>query len=146
MNAQVAVAAAVAGIGAYTYYRNTNKPVFATFGPRKLELQSAELINHNTKRLRFALPDASQPSGLALTSALVAFSFPNGGWVPAPRPYTPTSDIGTYDPTFSLTPGTPSTPTFAWVLLTVSPQINPGLSSSWLSSIPAARAAVISTP
>ncbi|KAK3317998.1 ferredoxin reductase-like protein [Apodospora peruviana] len=97
MSTQVAVAAAVAGIGAYAFYRRSastetaGKPIFSTFGFHSLKLHSSELINHNTKKLRFELPDPSQPSGLSLTSALLTISFPNGGWKPCIRPYTPTN-------------------------------------------------------
>jgi cytochrome-b5 reductase len=93
----VAVAAAVAGIGAYAWYLRSSapsdKPVFSSFGFQTLRLDSAELINHNTKKLRFELPDSSKPSGLSLTSALLTISFPNGRWLPVLRPYTPTNDL-----------------------------------------------------
>lgn len=101
MSTQVAVAAAIAGIGVYALYLRRNsaqdksgKPVFSSFGFRSLRLHSTELINHNTKKLRFELPDASQPSGLSLTSALLTVSFPNGGWLPVLRPYTPVNELG----------------------------------------------------
>ncbi|KAK4121677.1 ferredoxin reductase-like protein [Parathielavia appendiculata] len=99
MGTQVALAAAVAGIGAYAWYwrsSNTNKPdkpIFSSFGFHTLRLDSTELINHNTKKLRFELPDASKPSGLSLTSALLTISFPNGRWLPVLRPYTPVNDL-----------------------------------------------------
>jgi len=102
MSTQVAIAAAVAGIGAYALYmrRNaapqTGKPIFGSFGFHSLKLHSSELINHNTKKLRFELPDASQPSGLSLSSALLSVSFPNGRWLPVLRPYTPTNDLGQF--------------------------------------------------
>ncbi|KAH6884563.1 hypothetical protein B0T10DRAFT_445286 [Thelonectria olida] len=56
-----------------------------------LPLESSESVNHNTKRLRFKLPQDDAISGLPLTSALLTVSFPKGGWVPVPRPYTPVS-------------------------------------------------------
>ncbi|KAK1759208.1 NADH-cytochrome b5 reductase 2 [Echria macrotheca] len=100
MSTQVAVAAAVAGIGVYALYlrrssasAQTGKPIFGSFGFHSLKLHSSELINHNTKKLRFELPDASQPSGLSLSSALLTVSFPNGRWLPVLRPYTPTNDL-----------------------------------------------------
>ncbi|KAL2177079.1 uncharacterized protein P884DRAFT_201457 [Thermothelomyces heterothallicus CBS 202.75] len=98
MGTQIAITAAVAGIGAYAWYlrrSNTNgdKPVFRSFGFHTLRLESAELINHNTKKLRFNLPDKSKPSGLSLTSALLTMSFPNGRWLPVLRPYTPVNDL-----------------------------------------------------
>lgn len=98
MGTQVAFAAAVAGIGAYAWYLRSSKiqsdkPVFSSFGFHTLRLDSTELINHNTKKLRFELPDAGKPSGLSLTSALLTISFPNGRWLPVLRPYTPVSDL-----------------------------------------------------
>ena len=109
MGTQVAIAAAVAGIGAYAWYLRSNstpsdKPVFSSFGFRTLRLDSTELINHNTKKLRFELPDASKPSGLSLTSALLTVSFPNGRWIPVLRPYTPVNDLS------ALVPSKPPTP------------------------------------
>jgi cytochrome-b5 reductase len=103
MSTQVAVAAAVAGIGAYTWYSRSNstksdKPVFSSFGFHTLRLDSTELINHNTKKLRFELPDASKPSGLSLTSALLTISLPNGRWLPVIRPYTPVNDLSMHPP------------------------------------------------
>ncbi|KAI5459168.1 oxidoreductase NAD-binding domain-containing protein [Mariannaea sp. PMI_226] len=56
-----------------------------------LPLESSKLVNHNTKRLRFRLPQDDAISGRPLASALLTVSWPNGGWVPVPRPYTPVS-------------------------------------------------------
>ncbi|KAH6991195.1 oxidoreductase NAD-binding domain-containing protein [Ilyonectria sp. MPI-CAGE-AT-0026] len=56
-----------------------------------LPLESSEAVNHNTKRLRFKLPQEDAVSGLTLTSALLTVSWPKGSWVPVPRPYTPVS-------------------------------------------------------
>ncbi|KAK7404018.1 hypothetical protein QQX98_010189 [Neonectria punicea] len=56
-----------------------------------LPLESSEDVNHNTKRLRFRLPQADAVSGLTLTSALLTVSWPKGSWLPVPRPYTPVS-------------------------------------------------------
>ncbi|KAM5375380.1 hypothetical protein ACJZ2D_005941 [Fusarium nematophilum] len=50
-----------------------------------LPLESSELVNHNTKRLRFKLPQET-----AIT-ALLTLSWPEGRWLPVPRPYTPVS-------------------------------------------------------
>jgi cytochrome-b5 reductase len=106
---QVAVAAAVAGIGAYAWYLRSNNtssdkpPIFSSFGFHTLRLDSTELINHNTKKLRFALPDASKPSGLPLTSALLTVSFPSGRWLPVLRPYTPVNDLSMH-PIYFLLP------------------------------------------
>ncbi|KAK0621689.1 hypothetical protein B0T17DRAFT_494607 [Bombardia bombarda] len=95
MSTQVVVAAALASIGAYAFYtRNySGKPVFKSLGFHSLRLHSSELVSHNVKRLRFELPDANTPAGLPLTSALLTFSFPNGGWKPVLRPYTPVNDL-----------------------------------------------------
>lgn len=100
MTTPVAIAAAVAGIGAYALYMNrsssssqTAKEPFSSFGFHQLRLKSSESINHNTKRLRFELPDPNVKSGLSLTSAVLTISFPNGGWIPCVRPYTPTNDL-----------------------------------------------------
>ncbi|CRK14804.1 hypothetical protein BN1708_011265 [Verticillium longisporum] len=56
-----------------------------------LPLESSEVVNHNTKRLRFRLPDENAVSGLALTSAVLTMSWPKGRWLPVARPYTPIS-------------------------------------------------------
>ncbi len=102
MSTQVAVAAAVAGIGAYALYlrqsrpAQTDKPIFSSFGFHTLKVHSTELVNHNTARVRFELPNASQPTGLSLTSALLTVSFPNGRWLPVLRPYTPVNDLGEF--------------------------------------------------
>ncbi|KAK0666503.1 hypothetical protein QBC41DRAFT_325753 [Cercophora samala] len=111
MTTQVAFAAAAVGIGAYVYMRSgataapgtsaagtgseASKPYFSGFGFRTLKLHSSELVNHNTKKLRFELPDPSQSSGLSLSSALLTVSFPptNGRWTPVIRPYTPTNPL-----------------------------------------------------
>lgn len=97
MGSPVAIAAAAVGIGAFAWYlrsgADSNKPIFSSFGFHTLRLHSTELVNHNVKKLRFELPDASKPSGLPLTSALLTISFPNGGWLPVLRPYTPTNDL-----------------------------------------------------
>jgi cytochrome-b5 reductase len=106
MATPVAIAAAVAGIGAFAFYARSNsssnsktvKEPFASFGFHQLRLQSSESINHNTKRLRFELPDPNTKSGLSLTSAVLTISFPNGGWIPCIRPYTPTNDLSACNP------------------------------------------------
>ncbi|PWI69153.1 hypothetical protein PCL_01538 [Purpureocillium lilacinum] len=56
-----------------------------------LPLESSELVNHNTKKLRFRLPEKDAVSGLTLTSALLTFSWPKDQWFPVVRPYTPVS-------------------------------------------------------
>ncbi|KAL2267403.1 hypothetical protein VTJ83DRAFT_4680 [Remersonia thermophila] len=90
--------AAIAGLGVYAWYAHSSNtqsdmPVFSSFGFRSLRLESTELINHNTKRLRFELPDRTQTSGLSLTSSLLSVSLPKGRWIPVLRPYTPVNDL-----------------------------------------------------
>ncbi|KAI0864639.1 oxidoreductase NAD-binding domain-containing protein [Xylaria cubensis] len=91
---------ALAGIGIGVYSRYLTSVAHADSGaPPKafgsgpaflsLQLQSTEVVNHNTKRLRFALPTKEHVSGLALTSALLTYSWPKGCILPCVRPYTP---------------------------------------------------------
>lgn len=70
------VALAGIGIGAYSRYMMTvahadggAPPKAFGSGPAflSLQLQSSEVVNHNTKRLRFALPTDEHVSGLPLT-------------------------------------------------------------------------------
>ncbi|RKU40963.1 hypothetical protein DL546_003154 [Coniochaeta pulveracea] len=98
MATPLTITAAVAGLGAYAMYaRNRGDSVvkepFSSFGFHTLPLESSELANHNTKRLRFQLPDKEVKSGLSLTSAVLTITFPGGGWLPCIRPYTPTNDL-----------------------------------------------------
>ncbi|EPE06549.1 nadh-cytochrome b5 reductase [Ophiostoma piceae UAMH 11346] len=96
------VAAAAVAVGAYVAYTRTassaraetagGKPPFASFGFRTLTLASSESLNHNVKHLRFDLPDPQSSSGLTVTSALLAITFPGGSWLPTLRPYTPIND------------------------------------------------------
>lgn len=39
----------------------------ASWFGQSLKLESAEMVNHNTKKLRFAFPDGEAKSGLTLT-------------------------------------------------------------------------------
>lgn len=59
-----------------------------------LKLDSVQEINHNTKKLRFALPDADHVSGLEVASALLTKYKGPEMEKPAIRPYTPVSDEG----------------------------------------------------
>ncbi|KAM0325911.1 hypothetical protein ACHAQA_007214 [Verticillium albo-atrum] len=70
----------------------TPQKVFGS-GPAfvSLPLESSEQVNHNTKRLRFRLPNENAVSGLSLTSAVLTMSWPKGRWLPVARPYTPIS-------------------------------------------------------
>ncbi|KAF2189346.1 ferredoxin reductase-like protein [Zopfia rhizophila CBS 207.26] len=57
-----------------------------------LLLESSEVINHNTKKLRFKLPEEDMESGLPVASAVITkYKGPNME-KPVIRPYTPTSD------------------------------------------------------
>ncbi len=107
MSTSAIVAAAAVAVGAYAFYRSRSaaqaegaggKPPFASFGFRSLKLASTETVNHDVKRLRFDLADANTQSGLTLTSALLAISFPGGRWIPVLRPYTPVNDLGAQSP------------------------------------------------
>lgn len=62
------------------------------FSFQDLKLQSSEVVNHNTKRLRFELPDKDAVGGLRALSALLTKATPSGAWLPVLRPYTPISD------------------------------------------------------
>lgn len=57
-----------------------------------LKVSEVENINHNTKRLRFALPESDQVSGLTITSAVLTKFKAEGAEKATLRPYTPTSD------------------------------------------------------
>lgn len=56
-----------------------------------LKLESAELVNHNVKRLRFALPEKDTTTDLNVISSLLTRHTPPGAWLPVFRPYTPIS-------------------------------------------------------
>ncbi|PQE15882.1 hypothetical protein CJF31_00008469 [Rutstroemia sp. NJR-2017a BVV2] len=59
-----------------------------------LKLDSVELVNHNTKKLRFELPEQDQVSGLRVASALLTKYKGPAMEKPVLRPYTPVSDEG----------------------------------------------------
>jgi cytochrome-b5 reductase len=59
-----------------------------------LKLSEVEDVNHNTKRLRFELPEKDQVSGVHIASAILTkFKGPNDEKATL-RPYTPVSDEG----------------------------------------------------
>ncbi|KAF2155269.1 ferredoxin reductase-like protein [Myriangium duriaei CBS 260.36] len=60
-----------------------------------LKLESSELVNHNTKKLRFSLGDDDAVSGLSVASALITKYKGPEMEKPVIRPYTPTSDEDT---------------------------------------------------
>ncbi|KAM0809058.1 hypothetical protein AB5N19_09401 [Seiridium cardinale] len=88
---------AAAGLGIAIYSRTMRTAQADSGEPRKLitgpvftslPLASSEAVNHNTKRLRFQLPEGTI-SGFPTTSAVLTFSWPKGSWTPVVRPYTP---------------------------------------------------------
>ncbi|KAK7894942.1 hypothetical protein LTR67_005681 [Exophiala xenobiotica] len=106
--------AAAAGAGlAYSGYRyyNTTSFFFTTVhaeslpsdsraalkkmdwkGFTELKLQSSEMVNHNVKRLTFALPDDESITGISPITSLLSRHTPEGAWIPVFRPYTPVSE------------------------------------------------------
>ncbi|RMZ89341.1 hypothetical protein DV736_g3424, partial [Chaetothyriales sp. CBS 134916] len=60
-------------------------------GFTELELESAEIVNHNVKRLTFALPEKDSVTGLAPVTSLLTQHTPEGAFIPVFRPYTPIS-------------------------------------------------------
>ncbi|KAF2106891.1 NADH-cytochrome b5 reductase [Lophiotrema nucula] len=96
---------AASGVGTSLLFRYFARDVHADAGPTpnaifgrgpafvSLPLESSELVNHNTKRLRFKLPHETDISGLSLTSAVLTLSWPKGRWMPVARPYTPISKL-----------------------------------------------------
>lgn len=61
----------------------------------QLPLDSVEVINHNTKKLRFKLNEEDAVSGLNVASALITKYKGPEMKKPAIRPYTPVSDEDT---------------------------------------------------
>lgn len=79
----IAIAAVIAGLGAYTFYSTSpqkkkliaaNETPVKTFGSgpafTSLTLHSVEKLNHDSSRLRFSLPSEEAVSGLSLTCAV----------------------------------------------------------------------------
>ncbi|KAH0844098.1 hypothetical protein AYO21_02147 [Fonsecaea monophora] len=60
-------------------------------GFTELKLEKAEMVNHNVKKLTFALPDDSSITGVPPVTSLLTRHTPEGAWVPVFRPYTPVS-------------------------------------------------------
>lgn len=60
-----------------------------------LKLDDVEIVNHNTKKFRFKLPEDDMVSGLEVASAILTKFKPDGDAKPVLRPYTPTSDEDT---------------------------------------------------
>lgn len=58
-----------------------------------LKLEESEIINHNSKRLRFKLPEDDMVSGVHIASAILTkFKPETEGAKPVIRPYTPIND------------------------------------------------------
>ncbi len=57
-----------------------------------LKLDEVEIVNHNSKRLRFRLPEEDMVSGLHIASAILTKYKGPEDEKPTIRPYTPTSD------------------------------------------------------
>lgn len=99
------IGAAAAALGGGYYYLNSKpaqvpvvppKPAFigGDQGFLSLKVTEVEDINHNTKRLRFELPEKDMVSGLTIASAvLTKFKGENDAKATL-RPYTPISDEG----------------------------------------------------
>ncbi|KAK5992735.1 NADH-cytochrome b5 reductase 2 [Cladobotryum mycophilum] len=70
------------------------KPAFVGGEQGWLSLKVAEVeeINHNTKRVRFELPEKDQVSGLHIASAILTKFKGSGDAKATLRPYTPTND------------------------------------------------------
>ncbi|PVH82443.1 NADH-cytochrome b5 reductase-like protein [Cadophora sp. DSE1049] len=91
------------GVGlwvARSYYTNnafaeSREPptVFSSWLGQSLRLASSEVVNHNTKRLRFEFPNEDARSGLVLTSSVLVITWPKGKMFPTIRPYTPVSPL-----------------------------------------------------
>ena len=58
-----------------------------------LLLKDVQVVNHNTKKFIFHLPEDDMVSGMAVASALLT-KYQYEGQKPVVRPYTPTSDEG----------------------------------------------------
>jgi cytochrome-b5 reductase len=57
-----------------------------------LKLEEVEIVNHNSKRFRFRLPEDDMVSGLHIASAILTKFKPIDAEKPVIRPYTPISD------------------------------------------------------
>ncbi|EHA49854.1 NADH-cytochrome b5 reductase 2 [Pyricularia oryzae 70-15] len=102
----IASAVGMAGFGTYFMFGQGTTPAAGVKAlgaePKKalemekgfvsLQLDDVEVVNHNTKRLRFKLPEDDMVSGLHVASALLTKFKPEGAEKPVLRPYTPISD------------------------------------------------------
>ncbi|EME38673.1 hypothetical protein DOTSEDRAFT_75430 [Dothistroma septosporum NZE10] len=63
---------------------------------KQLTVTKSEQVNHDTKRITFALPGGdNEISGVPAGSAILTQHNPSNGWLPILRPYTPISDPST---------------------------------------------------
>ena len=60
-------------------------------GFTELKLESAEMVNHNVKRLTFALPEDDSVTGMSPVTSMLTRHTPEGAFIPVFRPYTPVS-------------------------------------------------------
>ncbi|KAF1954582.1 ferredoxin reductase-like protein [Byssothecium circinans] len=77
---------------------STGAPAKAAFtggeqGFLSLKLEKSEILNHNTKKLTFSLPEPDMDSGLSVASAVITKYKGPEMEKPVIRPYTPTSDV-----------------------------------------------------
>jgi len=61
-------------------------------GFTEMKLQSSEQVNHNVKKLTFALPTEDSVTGISPVTSLLTRHTPEGAFIPVFRPYTPVSD------------------------------------------------------
>lgn len=82
--ATIITSLAVGGVGAGLLFKYFSRDIHAESGPARkvfgrgpafvsLPLESSEAVNHNTKRLRFALPHSDDVSGLTLTCNILSY-------------------------------------------------------------------------
>lgn len=61
-------------------------------GFTELRVHSTEEVNHNVRKITFILPTEDTVSGLAPVTSMLSQHWPEDGWLPVMRPYTPISD------------------------------------------------------
>lgn len=61
-------------------------------GFTELRVHGTEEVNHNVKKITFILPTEDTISGLSPVTSLLSQHWPEDGWLPVLRPYTPISD------------------------------------------------------
>lgn len=104
-NPIVLIGGAAAVLGGGYYYMNSApakvpvvpaKPAFTggEQGFLSLKVTEVEDVNHNTKRVRFELPEKDMVSGLNIASAVLTKFKGENDAKPTLRPYTPISDEG----------------------------------------------------